>query len=397
MCALHGLRLTKRKFYSLAGMPIRDIYLLLAKEQGARGRLRLGCRRARMDQSSRCCHEHSVRRGLTRPHTRWGTAHSAGVTVDIEEVLADKRRIHEKVRRRFSCRAAPRPQTYSSATPPRLTRGSPPPAPQMPMPESIKAVEDVIRSYHGRLPLAVASSGVRPNVTRVRSTATLAPAAILPGGHPIVRRHRVRRAWDHSWAACPPRPTSPLDKRITLRTVRPPRQHLEHCGLLQFFDTVVTCEDVTHGKPAPDLFLEAARRLGVAPERRARACSQTRRVPLRACAGELALTSPLCRRCKVYEDADLGIQAAHAAGMEARAIHSAPQRLSAAGPSGCATRLAGHVLNCGVLSAQVVDVRHLQGYPYPTEEEMAQEEQALMGAPAPAAAARAAGESVMAA
>lgn len=36
VCALHGLRLTKRKFYSLAGMPIRDIYVLLAKEQGER-------------------------------------------------------------------------------------------------------------------------------------------------------------------------------------------------------------------------------------------------------------------------------------------------------------------------------------------------------------------------
>lgn len=40
VCALHGLRLTKRKFYSLAGMPIRDIYILLAKEQGARARVR---------------------------------------------------------------------------------------------------------------------------------------------------------------------------------------------------------------------------------------------------------------------------------------------------------------------------------------------------------------------
>lgn len=108
--------------------------------------------------------------------------------------------------------------------------------------------------------------------------------------------------------------------------------------MLHFFETVVTCEDVAHGKPAPDLFLEAARRLGVPAE-----------------------------RCKVYEDADLGVQAAHAAGME------------------------------------VVDVRHMKGYPYPTEEELAQEEQALEAAgvvgfpvPAVAAAARAA-ESVLAA
>ena len=32
-----------------------------------------------------------------------------------------------------------------------------------------------------------------------------------------------------------------------------------------FFDTIVTAEDVEHGKPAPDPYLEAARRLGADP------------------------------------------------------------------------------------------------------------------------------------
>ncbi len=51
-------------------------------------------------------------------------------------------------------------------------------------------------------------------------------------------------------------------------------------------DTVVSAEDVKRGKPYPDLFLEAARRLGRGPE-----------------------------ECVVIEDAPVGLEAAHAAGM----------------------------------------------------------------------------------
>ena len=57
-------------------------------------------------------------------------------------------------------------------------------------------------------------------------------------------------------------------------------------GLLELFDTVVAVEDVRRGKPAPDLYLEAARRLGVSPG-----------------------------RCTVMEDTDEGIEAGRAAGM----------------------------------------------------------------------------------
>jgi HAD superfamily hydrolase (TIGR01509 family) len=57
-------------------------------------------------------------------------------------------------------------------------------------------------------------------------------------------------------------------------------------GLLDKFDTIVAAEDYTHGKPAPDAFLLAAERLGVAPA-----------------------------DCLVFEDTDLGIEAATAAGM----------------------------------------------------------------------------------
>jgi HAD superfamily hydrolase (TIGR01509 family) len=52
-------------------------------------------------------------------------------------------------------------------------------------------------------------------------------------------------------------------------------------------DAVVCADDVARGKPHPDLFLAAARKLGVAPE-----------------------------NCTVLEDAEVGVQAARAAGMK---------------------------------------------------------------------------------
>lgn len=63
---------------------------------------------------------------------------------------------------------------------------------------------------------------------------------------------------------------------------------LLHLGILEWFQAVVTNEDVVNQKPAPDIFLEAARRLGVPPE-----------------------------MCRAYEDTDLGMQAIRAAGMDA--------------------------------------------------------------------------------
>jgi HAD superfamily hydrolase (TIGR01509 family) len=71
-------------------------------------------------------------------------------------------------------------------------------------------------------------------------------------------------------------------------------------GLNKVFATVVTWSDVPagRGKPAPDIFLLAAQKLGVQPE-----------------------------RCLVYEDADAGVTAARAAGMDVfnvrtRQLHS---------------------------------------------------------------------------
>jgi len=67
--------------------------------------------------------------------------------------------------------------------------------------------------------------------------------------------------------------------------------------LLEHFQAIVTADDVARGKPAPDIFLEAARRLGVAPQ-----------------------------ECYAFEDADLGLQAARAAGMVAVDIRPMHQR-----------------------------------------------------------------------
>ena len=96
--------------------------------------------------------------------------------------------------------------------------------------EPINAVVAIVREQHGKMPMAVATGGTRHVITQV----------------------------------------------------------LERIGIGHLFDALVTSEDVVNQKPAPDIFLEAARRIGVPP-----------------------------RHCRAYEDTDLGMQAIRAAGMEA--------------------------------------------------------------------------------
>lgn len=105
--------------------------------------------------------------------------------------------------------------------------------------EEVAVVADVARQYHGVVPMAVASNGELRNV------------------------------------------------EATLRAT----------GLLDLFDTIVCAEEVARGKPAPDVYLEAARRMRIEPE-----------------------------SCVVFEDTDEGLAAARAAGMRVRDIRLVHRR-----------------------------------------------------------------------
>ncbi len=77
-------------------------------------------------------------------------------------------------------------------------------------------------------------------------------------------------------------------------------RQLQHMAMHDWFDAIVTAEDTSKHKPEPDVFLEAARRLGTAAE-----------------------------HCVVFEDADLGVEAARRAGMhciDVRTFHT-PRRI----------------------------------------------------------------------
>ena len=94
----------------------------------------------------------------------------------------------------------------------------------------IHEVVNIAREHHGKLPMAVASGGIKPIIEKV----------------------------------------------------------LVHLGIREYFAAVVTSEDVTNQKPAPDIFLEAARRIHVPPQ-----------------------------FCRAFEDTDLGMTAIRTAGMDA--------------------------------------------------------------------------------
>ncbi|MEZ5388035.1 MAG: HAD family phosphatase [Prosthecobacter sp.] len=100
---------------------------------------------------------------------------------------------------------------------------------RIPEVQAVRPVAEFARSLHGRFPMAVASGSEEPTV----------------------------------------------------------RGCLEATGIIHLFDTIITPKLVKQGKPAPDMFLLAAERMGVAP-------------------GE----------CLVLEDGNSGIEAARAAGMQ---------------------------------------------------------------------------------
>ena len=102
------------------------------------------------------------------------------------------------------------------------------------------------------LELSPAVAAIEPVVALARRYHGVKPLAVASGGH----------------------------RRIVMTTLRA-------LGIADLFQAVVTAEDYQRGKPSPDPFLEAALRLGVAPE-----------------------------SCLVFEDTATGIAAATAAGMQ---------------------------------------------------------------------------------
>ena len=98
---------------------------------------------------------------------------------------------------------------------------------------------------------------------------------LIPGALDAVRRLAAR--WPLAIASSSNRPLIDL--------------FLELTGTAGLFRATVSSEEVDRGKPAPDVYLEAARRLGVDP-----------------------------RRCAAVEDSENGIRSAAAAGMKVIAI-----------------------------------------------------------------------------
>ena len=62
---------------------------------------------------------------------------------------------------------------------------------------------------------------------------------------------------------------------------------MNQIGITDLFDVIVTQDDVKNSKPAPDLFLLAAKKMNIKPN-----------------------------KCLVFEDSQLGIEAANKAGMK---------------------------------------------------------------------------------
>jgi HAD superfamily hydrolase (TIGR01509 family) len=99
------------------------------------------------------------------------------------------------------------------------------------------------------------------------------------------------------------------------------RLSLETTGLARYFKYVFSASDVPHGKPAPDIFLHAAERMGSVPA-----------------------------DCMAVEDSPAGVSAAVAAGMTA---------IGLVGGSHAVGELAGQLIEAGARTI-VADLRHLK-------------------------------------
>ena len=131
------------------------------------------------------------------------------------------------------------------------------------------------RYMHDVLGLREPPEEISAEVVRRMGARYRAALPLLPGARAAVERLAAR--WPLGLASSSNRPLIDLVLDVSC--------------LARFFRVTVSSEEVARGKPAPDVFLEAARRLGVAPE-----------------------------RCAVVEDSANGIRAGRAAGMRVVAI-----------------------------------------------------------------------------
>ncbi len=99
-------------------------------------------------------------------------------------------------------------------------------------------------------------------------------------GLPLLKEIAVVAAWAREWHGRVPMAVASNGRRANVEA------SLRVTGLLPLFDHLVSADEVAHGKPAPDVFLETARRMNVAPA-----------------------------DCVVLEDSDEGLRGAAAAGM----------------------------------------------------------------------------------
>ena len=128
---------------------------------------------------------------------------------------------------------------------------------------------------HERLGLAEPPAEINDEVVRRMLDRYRADLPLLPGAVEAVERLAAR--WPLAVASSSNRP---LIEAV-----------LEAAGISSRFATTVSSEEVQRGKPSPDVYLEAARRLGIAPA-----------------------------RCAAVEDSANGLRAAHAAGMRVLAL-----------------------------------------------------------------------------
>lgn len=129
----------------------------------------------------------------------------------------------------------------------------------------------VLGPDHGYSPAQMEELAARKNTYYTELIREISPADLLPGADALLSEleaHGIRLAIG----------SASKNAAVVLRLL----------GIAHRFDAVVTGHDFARGKPAPDVFLTAARRLEIPPE-----------------------------QCLVFEDAEAGIQAAHAGGMKA--------------------------------------------------------------------------------